>query len=273
MQKINFIIILLLLLRLASGQIIPSSYYTLVTKADSLYEKKDFSNSALTYHSAFRILGNKGKIIDRYNAAKAWANNNNKDSAFYNLDLISERTFFSDYDKTINEPSFAILHTDQRWKPLIEKIKQNSFFKPTFWLKSETKENYYKVGIAKDTLQNDKIIGTIKCSKNKSNKQCSYMTFFEPIDYLNSRIKFTGRIKCKNVSGYSCFWIRVDGSNINKPLAYADTKSQNIKGTTEWTDFEILIEVSDEATKIVFGGLLKGSGQMWFDNLKFEKTK
>ncbi len=273
MKKFIFITILILLFRLVHGQKIPNSYYTLITKADSLYKIKDYYNSAITYHEAFRILGNKGKINDRYNAAKAWASINNNDSAFFNLNRITEKVFFSDFDKTINETTFNALHNDKRWKPLIEKIKQNKFFNPRLWLKSETKENYYKVGVVKDTLQDDKFIGSIKCRKNKSKEQCSYLTYFDPFDYLDTKIKFKGRIKCENVNGYACFWIRVDGSDINKPLVYADTKKQNIRGTTDWIDFEIVVDVTSEATKIVFGGLLNGSGQMWFDNLKFENYK
>jgi len=43
-----------------------------------------------------------------------------------------------------------------------------------------------------------------------------------------------------------------------------------IKGTTDWTLYDIVLDVPDSASNIAFGALLTGKGQIWFDNLKFE---
>ena len=43
-----------------------------------------------------------------------------------------------------------------------------------------------------------------------------------------------------------------------------------IKGTTDWTRYEIVLDVPDEAQRLAFGILLAGGGQVWMDDLKFE---
>ncbi len=60
-------------------------YFALCKRADSLYNAKDYKNSAYTYSSAFKANGWKGTINDRYNAACSWALANIPDSAIFYL--------------------------------------------------------------------------------------------------------------------------------------------------------------------------------------------
>lgn len=263
-----YIKLLLIFFQTSVGQNIPESYYSLIEKADSLYSSKDYYKSGQTYSAAFMILGNKGRITDRYNAAKAWSSANVHDSAFYNLQIITEVLYFADYNKTINESAFKNIHNDKRWEALVESIRLNFYTKPTSWYISETKKKYYKINLYRDSLNNNEIITSIKCLKNKSKEQCTYMTYFEPTAILGKKIKLTGEIKCQNVIGYSCFWMRIDGSDPKKPIAFNDMKDKQLKGTVDWTNFEITLEIPKEASKIIFGALLKGSGQTWYKNVK-----
>ena len=43
-----------------------------------------------------------------------------------------------------------------------------------------------------------------------------------------------------------------------------------VKGNTEWTQYDIVLEVPYNASNIAFGALLNGTGQIWFDNIDFE---
>ena len=107
------------------SQNIPDEYFTLVRKADSLYNVKDYKNSAFTYSSAFKANGWKGMPNDRYNAACSWSMANYPDSAFFNLERIANRSNYSNYNHIIKDKDLLVLHSDKRWTPLIEKIKEN----------------------------------------------------------------------------------------------------------------------------------------------------
>jgi pimeloyl-ACP methyl ester carboxylesterase/nitrogen fixation protein FixH len=107
------------------GQSVSQNYSDLVRKADSLYHAKDFQNSALTYSNAFKATSWKGLLNDRYNAACSWALANNADSAFSNLNYITNLLNYSNYEHIKNDPDLKLLHIDNRWKQLLAAVKAN----------------------------------------------------------------------------------------------------------------------------------------------------
>ncbi len=89
-------------------------------------------------------------------------------------------------------------------------------------------------------------------------------------NYLGKQIKLSGYIKSKNIAGWAGFWMRVDGKN-NKLLSFDNMFDRSIKGTSDWTKYEIILKVPKKATYIVFGVLLaNGSGKLWFDDVTIE---
>jgi hypothetical protein len=84
-----------------------------------------------------------------------------------------------------------------------------------------------------------------------------------PDNYDGKKITLTGFIKTENVSdGYAGLWMRIDPS-----IAFHNMKEKGIKGTTDWTKYEITLEMNPRETKqIIIGALLVGKGKMWIDN-------
>src|SRR3989442_15781992 len=78
-----------------SAQSTPKEYDELIKQADTLYHSKNYKASALAYSSAFKILGWKGYLEDRYNAARAWAMAGDADSAFFNLERIVTKLIYA----------------------------------------------------------------------------------------------------------------------------------------------------------------------------------
>jgi len=88
--------------------------------------------------------------------------------------------------------------------------------------------------------------------------------------YSGKRIRLTGYIKSKYVEGWAGLWLRVDKENSKQTLAFDNMQDRGITGTTDWKKYEVVLDVSSEASKIAFGVLLHGIGQVWFEKLKFE---
>jgi len=98
----------------------------LINEAHARYEAKDFAASAKFYSSAFESLGWSGSILDRYNAACAWALANVPDSAFSELFHIAVRmTDFQDLDLITRDTDLVSLHADPRWDRVITEVKAN----------------------------------------------------------------------------------------------------------------------------------------------------
>jgi len=126
MIKIIIIPILLFsILETAYSQDVPQKYYYYISKADSLYKIKNYKESALNYSKAFCINRNKGFIDDRYNAACSWALAGISDSAFINLEKIAFNADYEKYNQICSDSDLIILHNTDRWKILIDKVKDN----------------------------------------------------------------------------------------------------------------------------------------------------
>ncbi len=123
MRQLIFFITLLLTSLFVFSQEAEYSFH--IKKADSLYEAKDYKNSAYAYSEAFKSFGGTGYATDRYNAACAWALANVPDSAFFQLDKIVTKTNYTNYAHISTDPDLISLHSDSRWEPLLLSVKKN----------------------------------------------------------------------------------------------------------------------------------------------------
>lgn len=108
----------------AAGQL-NAEYSTLATQAFEFYTKKEYKKSAETYSRAFQSLGWKGLPNDRYNAACSWALAGNKDSAFFQLFRIAEKSNYTNYNHISSDADLVSLRTDSRWAKLLQIVKSN----------------------------------------------------------------------------------------------------------------------------------------------------
>lgn len=106
-----------------------NTYFMLIRHADHLFNEQNFKNAALSYTNAFKVTGDKGLVQDRYNAACAWAMCGYTDCAFMQLERIVVKAMYDDYNHVSTDPDLENLHKDERWKPLLESIRQNSINK------------------------------------------------------------------------------------------------------------------------------------------------
>ena len=53
-------------------------------------------------------------------------------------------------------------------------------------------------------------------------------------------------------------------------LAFDNMQDRPIKGTTDWQNYAVVLDVPEGATGIFFGVLVNGSGSVWMSNLKIE---
>jgi len=92
-----------------------------------------------------------------------------------------------------------------------------------------------------------------------------YMTI--PYSYPGKKITLTGYLKTENVSnGYAGLWMRIDPK-----IAFDNMDKQQIRGTNDWTKYEITLDLDPAKTRaITFGSLLTGKGKMWIDNLHIQ---
>jgi hypothetical protein len=154
-----------------------SKYGKMISKADSLYDAKDYKNSAFTYSSAFRLNNQKASPVERYNAACSWARANYPDSAFSNL----QKSGYTEYDHVLVDSDLMALHNDARWKPMLAIVQANL-------TKSEAKYNWPLVHELDSIFNNDqrprRKIDTVEKEYGRDSKQMHAL--WKDISYKDS---------------------------------------------------------------------------------------
>lgn len=145
-----------------------------------------------------------------------------------------------------------------------------SFDLPTGWFKAGSKPKSYDMGIDKGAGQDGKDVATIKSIDKKIDGFGTLMQTCSSQKYLGQRVRMTGFVKSKDVKEKAGLWFRVDKANSKKSLAFDNMYDRPVTGTTDWKKYEIVLDVPLNASKLAYGALLAGTGQIWFDNLNFE---
>jgi len=93
--------------------------------------------------------------------------------------------------------------------------------------------------------------------------------YFSAVSHCGKRVRFRGWVKTHRVGGWAGLWIRVDSED-RENIAYDDMADRAIRGTTDWTRYDVVIDVPEKATIVNVGIVLSGSGQVWLDTCSFE---
>ena len=88
--------------------------------------------------------------------------------------------------------------------------------------------------------------------------------------YLNKRMRFTVFAKIEDVESAN-FWMQVNRDDM---VVVNDDhmSSRPLKGTADWRRYDIVLDVPASSSLIVLGISLKGSGQVWVDDLSLEEV-
>ena len=145
-----------------------------------------------------------------------------------------------------------------------------SFDMPAGWIKSGSQQKSYEMGIDIGKGKNGKNAATIKSIDAKIDGFGSLVQESKPGKYLGKRVKMTCHVKTENVTAWAGLWFRVEQCGSEQAPAFDNMRDRPIKGTTDWTKYEIVLDVSQNAIQLTYGVMLNGTGQIWFDNMTFE---
>ena len=138
-----------------------------------------------------------------------------------------------------------------------EKVEKGS---PLAWNKFGSSN--YIISLDSTTVKSGKYSASIEFKEKDPDFRAWAFTI--PDNYAGKKITLTGYIKTENVTeGYAGLWMRIDPS-----IAFDNMGKNGIKGSTDWTKYEITLDMNPEKTKqIVVGALLVGKGKIWIDDL------
>jgi hypothetical protein len=97
------------------------------------------------------------------------------------------------------------------------------------------------------------------------------MTRVDPSAHLGKRIRLTATVSAATLTDWAGLWMRVDGPN-KQVLAFDNMQSRSIIGTQSAQPYSVVLDVAADATKISYGVLLVGSGEVGVSGLIIEEV-
>ena len=94
----------------------------------------------------------------------------------------------------------------------------------------------------------------------------------EAAPYLGERVRLKAYVRADVIGSMNRaqLWLRVDREG--NQSGFFDNMGDRPITANEWQQYEIVGEIADDATNIVFGCFLAGKGTMWLDDVELEVT-
>lgn len=112
---------------------------------------------------------------------------------------------------------------------------------------------------------------TVECAR-ATDGSMSVLQTIAADDYRGKRMRFAARVRTDNVRGWSGLFMRVSGPDA-RVLAFDDMSTRPLRGTLDWRDVQVILDVEPGAASISFGlRLSDGPGQVWGEAFRFEEV-
>lgn len=95
--------------------------------------------------------------------------------------------------------------------------------------------------------------------------------------YVNKRVRLTAFLKTEDAE-LAFLWVRVDGivDGYDTAFTFASTQNESpmnegpMQETSDWTRFDLTLDVLKNSYSIIIGAFLKGQGKLWMDDFTLE---
>jgi hypothetical protein len=139
---------------------------------------------------------------------------------------------------------------------------------PKGWFLSGSNGAEYATGDDPKVTYDDRASAYLKSIKPSPEGFGTVMQEMDPSLYLGKRVRFSGYVKTENVRDWAGLWLRFDRGTATGALD--NMQNRPIKGTMDWQRYEVVLDVPIDATKIAFGALLVGGGNLWLNGARIE---
>lgn len=87
-----------------------------------------------------------------------------------------------------------------------------------------------------------------------------------PIDFAGATLELRGFLRTEDVSNFAGLWMREDDDTGS--VAFDNMQRRQLKGTSEWAEYSIVLPLNKAAKRLTFGILASGVGKVWADDLR-----
>jgi hypothetical protein len=145
---------------------------------------------------------------------------------------------------------------------------------PSGWYVAGSDSKDYEIGLDSKVSYTGRASAYIKALASPRGF-ATLMQGFRADQYRGKRVRLSAYVKSVDLTRWAGLWMRADGERVagfSQPpvLAFDNMQNRPIKGTTDWTRYEVVLDIPEQAATIFFGVLLDGRGAIWSDNFEFD---
>jgi hypothetical protein len=141
---------------------------------------------------------------------------------------------------------------------------------PEGWLLAGSNPRNYETGLDPQASYHGFPSAYLKSKQSATEGFGTLMQEFSAGRYAGKRVRLTASVKAEEVADRAGLWMRVDKGFT--AVSFDNMMDRPIKGTTTWQNYEVILDVPQDATAIAFGVLLNKSGSVWLNSVKFESV-
>ena len=141
---------------------------------------------------------------------------------------------------------------------------------PAGWFKAGSKPDSFEMGYDEATVKDGEKSAYIQSNVEAENVFGTLMQVCTAEAFLGKTVIMSGYLKSEEVDGWAGLWLRIDAKEERRALGFDNMNDRAVRGTTDWTKYEIELEVPANSGALNFGALLSGGGKIWVDRIAFE---
>jgi hypothetical protein len=145
---------------------------------------------------------------------------------------------------------------------------------PKHWSLTSPKKGDYQLSVENASRHKGKNCGYVKSMVAKPEPSAIVMQFCSVEAYLGRRLRMSAWVKSALSEGTGLLWLRIDGNewryNCKEKGYYDNMSDRPIKGTTDWRQYFLVVDVPKTSTCMNFGIMHTGKGTLWLDDFSFE---
>ncbi len=141
---------------------------------------------------------------------------------------------------------------------------------PMGWYVTESAPKRYEAGVDTTATCEGTRSAYLRSLSPDENGYGTFMQAFGAQDFRGKRLRFSAALRIKDVEGWAGLWMRVEGPDPKQPLAFDNMQSRALVGTAGCKRYEVVLDVPKEATTIMAGLIMSGTGRAWLDGVRFD---
>jgi hypothetical protein len=142
---------------------------------------------------------------------------------------------------------------------------------PKGWAKNGSNTAAYVVGVDQNQTWGGMASAYVNSNGAAPHEFGGMMQTISAENFLGQRLRLSGWVKTEDANdGGGHLWLRIDGRQVGASLQFDNMDNRAVKGTSDWQECAIVLDVPSEASALAYGFFLKGGGKMWVNGTKIE---